>query len=97
MLFKLSHYFVVIFGLMRKGAESAVLYAFAVSLYEGRTAGAVGADIKRAVAEKAVEIFNALMAGEIFAVPVFKKSAAVFHTKAPSEVSMQSVSLPFLS
>lgn len=82
---------------MRECTKGTVLYAGAVFIYKRGSAGTVCACIERTIAEKAVEIFHSLMAGIIFAVLVCKKSAAVFHTKAPSAVSIQSASFPSLS
>jgi hypothetical protein len=62
------------FRLMGKGTVGAHLDGASALFAELRFSGAMLPVIQRTVAEQAVKILKSLMAGKIFAIPVFKKT-----------------------
>jgi hypothetical protein len=62
------------FRLMGEGTVGTHLDGAAVLFAELRLSGAMLPVIQRTVAEQTVKILKSLMAGEIFTIPVFKKT-----------------------
>ena len=65
--------------IMREGAARAILDPSAVLLEIPGITGAVLQAVHGAVAEQAVEVRKALVAGEIFTIFIFKKAIGIFH------------------
>lgn len=83
-IFQSSHYRIICLRPMRKSTIRTIFYRLSFLLQKFGISRAILQIIQGTVAEQTVKILQSLMAGKIFAFPVFKKTIRIFHLYNPS-------------